>query len=274
MIISMNTRTMKQRFLFDHSDHVKKITMTSEFIISASRPDNGKGKNKKKKFNKLVQEKDVQIIVWDVHTGSNIVSFRPPVEEICDMYVSLRNTYLVIIGKDYQGRDVILAYNFPDLVKMAKVDLVTRQLSDFTIHTVRSNPINDTMFITGGKESIRFWKIKEAITGANVTMNKIGRGKDFTQILFDCEYYPQDDDEFHQPTKGKNPKSIGKIHWVYVGTSCGHLFQINYNSREIEQVIKIHESKITSLVMTNNRQYAISSSLDGTIRLFLRDFSQ
>ena len=83
MIVATNTRTMKQRFLFDHSDHVKRIAMTSEFIISASRPNDGKdGKNKKKKFNKLVKEKDIQIIVWDAHTGSNIVSFKPPIEDI------------------------------------------------------------------------------------------------------------------------------------------------------------------------------------------------
>lgn len=217
MIVSMNTKSMKQKFLFDHQDHVRKIAMTSEFIISASKP--GKGNNdkikKKKKFNKLVEDHEIQIIVWDVHTGSNIVSFKPPLEEICDLYVSLKNTYLILIGKDYQGRDLILAYNFPDMVKFAKVDLVTRQLSDFTIKTVKSNPINDTMFITAGKESIRFWKIKDAISGTNVTLNKIGRGKEFTQILYDYEYYGDDEQVV---SKGKT-RPLGKIHMVWVGTT-------------------------------------------------------
>lgn len=246
MVVSMNTKSMKQKFLFDHIDHVKKIAMTSEFIISASKP--GKGNNekikKKRKFNKLVEDQEIQIIVWDVHTGANIVSFKPPIDDICDLYVSFKNTYLVIIGQDYQGRDSILAYNFPDMVKFSKVELVTRQLSDFTIHTVRNHPINDTMFITGGKESIRFWKIKGAITGANVILNKIGRGKEFTQILYDYEFYGND--ESYAAAKSKN-KAIGKVHMVYVGTKCGHLFQINYSSREIEQVIKIHEDNITAL---------------------------
>jgi hypothetical protein len=246
--------------------------MTSEFIISVSKPGEGNNEKvkKKKKFNKTLEDREIQVIVWDVHTGSNIVSFKPPLDDICDLYVSLKNTYLVIIGKDYQGRDVILAYNFPDLVKFAKVDLVTRQLSDFPIKTMKSNPINDTMFISGGKESIRFWKIKEAISGTNVTLNKIGRGKVFTQILYDYEFYGDDEQVV---SKGKN-KPLGKIHWVWVGTTCGHLFQINYSSRDIEQVIKIHEDRITSLEMTNDRRYKISSSLDGTIRLFTNDFSQ
>jgi hypothetical protein len=272
MIISMNTKSMKQKFLFDHPDQVKKITMTSEFIISVSKPGEGNNEKvkKKKKFNKTLEDREIQVIVWDVHTGSNIISFKPPLDDICDLYVSLKNTYLVIIGKDYQGRDVILAYNFPDLVKFAKVDLVTRQLSDFPINTIKSNPINDTMFISGGKESIRFWKIKEAISGANVTLNKIGRGKVFTQILYDYEFYG---DGEQVVSRGKN-KPLGKIHCVWVGTACGHLFQINYSSRDIEQVIKIHEDRITSLEMTNDRRYKISSSLDGTIRLFTNDFSQ
>ena len=277
MIVSMNTKTMKQRFLFDHTDHVRKITMTTEFIISASKPGNGKSDKgkKKRKYNKLVEEQEIQIIVWDVHTGTNLVSFKPPIEEICDLFVTLRNSHVVIIGKDYQGRDLVLSYNFPDMVKFAKVDLVHRQLSDFTIQSVTRNPINDAMFVTGGKESIRFWKISSLnnITGSNVILNKVGRGKEFVQILFDFEFYG-DDEDYSAPVKSKNGKPLGKIHWVYAATSCGHLFQISYPSKEIEQVIKIHEDRVTSLIMTNDRRYSISSSLDGTIRLFTVDFSQ
>lgn len=104
--------------------------------------------------------------------------------------------------------------------------------------------MNDTMFITGGKESIRIWKIKEAINGTNIILNKIGRGKEFTEILYDYEFYG--DDESYAAVKSKN-KTVGKVHMVYVGTKCGHLFQINYSSREIEKVIKIHEDCITAL---------------------------
>ena len=116
--------------------------MTSEFIISAAKPGDSKSnKSKKKKYNKLVEELEIQIIVWDVHTGTNLVSFKPPLEDIWDIFVTFKNTFLVIAGKDYQGRDLILAYNFPDMVKYSKVDLVTRQLSDFTIFSIKNNKI-------------------------------------------------------------------------------------------------------------------------------------
>ena len=38
-------------------------------------------------------------------------------------------------------------------------------------------------------------------------------------------------------------------------------------------MIKIHEDSITALCTTADRRYSISSSLDGTIRLFTSDFS-
>jgi len=246
--------------------------MTSEFIISASKPGKGNHEKKKRKFNKLVQEQEIQIIIWDVHTGANIVSFKPPLEDVCEMYVSFKNTYLVLVGTDFQGRDLILAYNFPDMVKFNKIDLVTRQLSDFNIETVQSHPINDIMFVTGGKESIRFWKIKGAISGTNIILNKIGRGKVFTQILYDYEIYQDNDETLARRPAKERP--LGKVYMVYIGTKCGHLFQINYSSKEIDQVIQIHQDSVTGLLITHDRTYAISSSLDGTIRLFNTDFSQ
>ena len=137
MIIAMNSKTMKQRFLIDHTDLVRKVTMTSEFIISVAKPNKNKKVKQKKKFNKLIDEEEIQVIVWDIHSGSNLVSFKPPLIEISDLFVSfskdIKQSYLVIIGIDHQGRDLILAYAFPDMVNYGKIDLIARQLSDFTI---------------------------------------------------------------------------------------------------------------------------------------------
>lgn len=134
------------------------------------------------------------------------------------MFVTFRNAFLILAGKDYQGRDLILTYNFPDMVKYSKVDLVTRQLSDFTIYTIKNNPINDAMFVTAGKENIRFWRIKGVITGTNIVLNKIGRGKHFTCVLFDYEFYGGDNEDLMPSAKANGKKSLGKIHWVYLST--------------------------------------------------------
>lgn len=103
------------------------------------------------------------------------------------------------------------------MVKFAKVDLVARQLSDFTIHSVQKHPLNDSIFVTGGKENIRFWKIKKGIvTVSNVILNKLGRGKNFTNVLFDYEFYGE---ENIPPNKSNKKAAIGKINWVYLSTS-------------------------------------------------------
>jgi hypothetical protein len=43
IVISLNTKSMAQKFLFDHTDHVCKVTMTPEFIISAAKPYHKEG---------------------------------------------------------------------------------------------------------------------------------------------------------------------------------------------------------------------------------------
>ena len=276
MIIAMNSKTMKQRFLIDHTDHVRKITMTSEFIISVAKPSkNNKKVNKKKKFNKLVEEEEIQVIVWDIHSGSNLVSFKPPLIEISDLFVSfsrdVKQSYLVVIGIDYQGRDLILAYAFPDMVNYGKIELVARQLSDFTVKAVQRHPFNGSIFVTGGKENIRFWRIKGGIvTGTSIILNKLGRGKHFTSVMFDYEFYGE---ENMPPNSMQKNSPIGKIHWVYLSTACGHIFQINYSSREIEKVLQIHNDCVTSMKMTIDRKYCITSSLDCFIRIFSHNFS-
>jgi hypothetical protein len=181
-----------------------------------------------------------------VHTGCGIIRFNPPIVEISGLYVSYSGVFLVISGKDYQGRDVVLVYNFPDLVKYGKIELITRQLSDFTIFTLAKNPINDSVFVTGGNNSVRFWKIKigkeptpNVATATSVMLNKIGRDKEFTFALFDYEEFDEKSEIIRRLPKGKK-RPTGRIHWVYLTTSCGLLFQIDYNTKVIEQAIQIH----------------------------------
>lgn len=157
------------------------------------------------------------------------------------------------------------------MVKLSKIELISRQLSDFSIFTAQKHPLNDAIFITGGKENIRFWKIKGGIINVtSVVLNQVGRGKEFTKILYDFEFYGE---ENMHPNKKQKNSPLGLIHWVYLSTACGCLFKINYKSREIETVLQIHNGCITSLKMTLDRKYAISSSLDGFIRIFSNDFT-
>ena len=86
-----------------------------------------------------------------------------------------------------------MVYDFNELVKYNKVNLLSRQISDFDIVVMKVNPINANIFVTAGKENIRFWRIKQKlITGSNVVLNQNGRNKTFTGIEFELEYDEDD----------------------------------------------------------------------------------
>jgi hypothetical protein len=58
---------------------------------------------------------------------------------------------------------------------------------------MKPHPTNPTIFVTGGKENIRFWKVKsKLITGQSVVLNANGRDKVFTDIAFQTENDDED----------------------------------------------------------------------------------
>ena len=61
---------------------------------------------------------------------------------------------------------------------------------------------------------------------------------------------------------------------VFVSTNCGLLYIINYQSRQVEKIVQIHEDKITSLIISPNRNFILSASLNGFLRLWSPDFSK
>lgn len=67
---------------------------------------------------------------------------------------------LAVSGKDFQNRDLIIIYNFKEVIKYKKVELLARQLSDFDIKHLSFHVGNATSIVSCGKENIRFYKLK------------------------------------------------------------------------------------------------------------------
>ncbi len=68
-------------------------------------------------------------------------------------------------------------------------------------------------------------------------LNQHARNTIFT--VFDFEYHYDDPN----PLKQKS-----EIRRVYVGTQTGLLFQVNYNTHELEEVYKLHDNSAISSV--------------------------
>ncbi len=114
--------------------------------------------------------------------------------------------------------------------------------------------------ISCGKENIRFYKIKNNhLPGQSVSLNNTGRGKVFNNLVVD----------YTLTDKGQK-----KANYVYASTDCGLLYFANFNTRQIEKIIQIHEDKITSLKLSPERNFCVTTSNNGILRLWSPDFSK
>lgn len=86
-----------------------------------------------------------------------------------------------------------MIYNYSDLVKYKKVDILARQLSDFDIVNLRFNAARSDSLISCGKENIRFFKIKNNHLPSNsVILNNTARGKIFNNSFVDFKTNEKD----------------------------------------------------------------------------------
>jgi hypothetical protein len=79
-----------------------------------------------------------------------------------------------------------------------------------------------------GKETVKFYKIKQGhLPGQAVLLNNMARGKVFTNFVY-------------------------RDKTAFVTTSDGLLYFINYNTRQVDKIIQIHEGQMAGLVEAPN----------------------
>lgn len=90
--------------------------------------------------------------------------------------------------------------------------------------TIKFSPVNTEQLVSCGKENIRFWRVKnQHLPGSPVVLNHHARNTIFTVLDFEFALYDP------------NPRiQTTEIKRVYVGSQSGLLFQINYETRELE----------------------------------------
>jgi WD40 repeat protein len=69
-------------------------------------------------------------------------------------------------------------------------------------------------------------------------------------------------------------KGTKKASTVYVSSQDGLLYFVNYSTRQVDKIIQIHEDSITTLMMGPNRNFIVTASINGVLRLWSPDFSK
>ena len=90
-------------------------------------------------------------------------SFKPPIMQILSISLNKLESgiqYLCLSGKDFQRRDLILIYNFTEMLSNQRVEIYARQLCDFDLVNIRFNEAVNQALVACGRENIRFFTIK------------------------------------------------------------------------------------------------------------------
>ena len=138
------------------------------------------------------KSKDNEVTIWSLDNldttnaqSQSLLLFKPPLKSIHSISISNDEEYLCLAGKDHQVRDVIIVYKYQDMIKLKKVEIVARQLSDFETYFVKFNSVVSNSIIACGKENIKLYKIKNGhLPGQSIMLNNTARGKVFHKAVF------------------------------------------------------------------------------------------
>jgi FOG: WD40 repeat len=99
------------------------------------------------------------------------------------------------------------------------------------------------------------------LSGKAVLLSHHARSSEFLDLDYDIF-----------TSTSKNAEVDSHLKRVFVVSNLGMLFQINYESAELEGVLQLHDSGINSIVVTEG--YCVTGSNDCFLRVWPLDFSE
>ena len=202
--------------------------------------------------------------LWSTQTNQCVGKFNVGVSEARCISFACQDYALCVIGTDKMGRDEIIiveAYSKNDGTLGARI--VARQISEFNILTIKFSPTEPDRLVSCGKENIRFWRIKnQHLPGGAVVLHHHARDTVFT--VFDYDFGKSD-----QPRLAARDDVVKR---VLVGSKHGFIYQVNYDTRELQSVFKIHDLSICSIAVSAG--FCVTGSQDQYLRVWPLDFSE
>jgi WD40 repeat protein len=240
VLVVSNVRTGAQEFLTGHTADINIVSVSSNGIVATGQAG-----------------RSPLIRLWNFSTRQCVAILMAHSSDLKCVCFSFLNLMLAAVGRDAQGRVLIVVWDVSAVLETGAIHVVAKQLSDYSINRLLFSPFRDDplSLISVGHESIRFWRIKtKHLPGSSLQLNEHARNT-FTAVAFESKYGEAD----HTSKR------------MYVATASGSLFQINYATRQLECIYKLHSGPIYSLDV--NEGFVVTGAGDCFLRVWPLDFS-
>ncbi|CAG9320539.1 unnamed protein product [Blepharisma stoltei] len=243
-LVLMNPLTQKQQFLFAHSSPIVCLALSPDGAFIASGQDSP---------NPLV-------LIWQIATRKppSYVSLSK-LTSLKSIDISADSKYLVVAGTNSLIKDEIQIW---DISQPNRAELLIKQTSNYHINTIKFSPIDTLKLISCGKENIRSWRANgDRLSSGAVVLNHQSKASEFLDLSFEAF-----------SSSAKSEIIDEHLKRVFVVNNQGLLFQINYISLELEDVLQLHDSAISSIAVSEG--FCVTGSRDCYIRVWPLDFSK
>ncbi|XP_013373215.1 PREDICTED: WD repeat-containing protein 90 isoform X2 [Chinchilla lanigera] len=259
IIIVLHVSTGEQRFFLGHTDKVSALALDRDSLLLASAQ---------------VQPPSV-VRLWDFPTGRCLSLFRSPMYAVCSLSFSSSGALLCGVGKDYQGRTVVVAWGTDQVSLGGEVVALAKVHADFDVQTFRISLLDETRMASCGRGSIRLWRMR----GGTLRSCPVDLGEhcglEFSDLAF---------------AQAPDSHQVPSIHTLYVCSRSGHILEVDPQHMAVRCIHRLLPTGVPSDSLPRKQSFsagpgiAINSlsvsltacavgSEDGYLRLWPLDFS-
>lgn len=177
LLVVMNVKDNKQRFLMGHTDLITCFTFSMDGTLIASGQDGGKP----------------AIRIWDFETGKTFAVLHPKLKSVECLTFSCDRSTLAASGRDDKNKETIIIWDVSVLSANNKPVQLTRQISNFNIIAMKFSPIDPYVLMSCGRENIRCWRLKNThLQGASIVLDHRARNTIFTDLDYEFGFKSSD----------------------------------------------------------------------------------
>lgn len=258
--VDASAKSSTEFFLRGHCNPISAFALTSDPVALLASAE------------QATEHQSAMIRLWELSSHECLTVIKAQARGVQSISFSTgrkQTRMICAVGYDEMHRTQIIIWDCSGIAKedanshsgtsAAAAVVVAKQTCDFPISRITFSPYEPDQLVSCGRENIRYWRIRnKSMPGWPVILKEYSRGTIFTDMGFDQLYQAF-------------PSNLPRMRPLYASTSQGTLVVVDYDSREVLCMYKLHDAAINCLAM--NEGFCVTGSDDRYLRVWPLDFT-